>query len=190
MCSLQSVQYFTRVCCVFFGYRNDAHLNRGKPERERSSIFLNEKCHYAFNGTDRRTMYNKGTMLRTILSDIGQVKSFWHAEVILDRKSSIFFPVYVLHLNVNLRSVEGRLTLRLFELRATRLHQCAKESLGLFPSIIIFIILFYICTVTERETVAIVCIENKSEDRCNIFYQVKYRANFCDRLFFVRTDNV
>ena len=56
-------------------------------------------------------MYHKCSVRSTVFANVRKIKAFWHAEVVLNGKRSIFFSIHVLHLDVYLRAIESSFAL-------------------------------------------------------------------------------
>ena len=108
----------------------------------------------------------------------------------MDGKSSIFFSIHVLHLNIYLGAVKSRFIFRLFEFGTALFHQVAEQIFARIPARIVFVILFHVRAVAEREAIAIVGIESEAEHRRDIFNKIQRLADLVDCLLFGGADDM
>src|SRR6185312_1011401 len=104
-------------------------------------------------------MNHECAMIFAVFSNIGEVEAVWHAEVVLNGNGSIFLAVCILHLHVYLWSIKCSFVLCFFKLASASFHKLAQKFFAFFPCGIVFIILFCISTVAEREAIAVILSE-------------------------------
>ena len=91
--------------------RNQHQLHRRQPQREIPRIMLNQNPNKPLNRTINHPMHNNRPMLLPVLTYILRIKALRHLEIQLNRTTLPRPPQTILNLKVNLRTIEGTITL-------------------------------------------------------------------------------
>ncbi len=110
-----------------------------------------QKGHDALDGADGGAVDDECAVLCAVCTRVGKVKFVGHTEVVLHGEGGVLFAVDVFHLDIYLGTVECGLVFHFLEIFAALLEQRAQERFALLPRRVVFVILFGVGTVAERE---------------------------------------
>ena len=183
---------FLEFCCNLVGVihillRDWKYTNllRAKPCREFSGIMLDEPSQCTLVASHGCTVDDPRQNLLTLLINVVHTELFCTCAVKLDGYHRIFLAVYVLCLNINLRSVECGLSVSLCERNMILIHNVTQILLGAVPVLVIAKIFLLVIRIPLRQTVSNISVDTKS-----LHYIVTQLGTSCQFfLSLIRTKN-
>ena len=126
-----------RIRIVLGTNRNDAHLNRRHPERERALEVLNQDADEALEGAHDGTVNHDRRLEGAIRCNVLEVKVQRQLEVQLNGAHLPFASQAVPHLEVDLRAIEGTVALidLIIPLAILLVEDALERSLRLIPDL-------------------------------------------------------
>src|SRR5574341_344263 len=103
----QTVGHLAGIGLEAVRHRDDPGLHRGKPHREGTGIVLDQDTEEPLQRPEEGTVNHEGPMRPVIVPDIGDVETLRQVEVELDGRALPGPTEGILHLQVDLRPIEG-----------------------------------------------------------------------------------
>lgn len=86
--------------------RQQHHLHRSEPERQRTTVVLDEDAEEALDRTEDGTMEHPGAFLSVVCRAIRKIKALREVEIDLHGRALPRAPDRILHLDVDLGTIE------------------------------------------------------------------------------------
>src|SRR3990172_1624619 len=107
LCRSQPVGHLAGIGLEAVRYRDDPGLHRGKPHREGTGVMLDQDTEEPLQRPEERTVNHEGTMRPVIVPHIADIETLRQVEVELDGRALPGPTEGILHLQVDLRPIEG-----------------------------------------------------------------------------------
>src|SRR3989304_3696710 len=107
LCRSQPVGHLAGIGLEAVRHRDDPGLHRGKPHREGPGVMLDQDTEESLQRPEEGTVNHEGPMRPVIVPHIGDIETLRQVEVELDGRALPGPTEGILHLQVDLRPIEG-----------------------------------------------------------------------------------
>ena len=129
----------------------DNRLSWRQPRRECSAVVLDKNPNEAFERAQKCTVDHEWTVLRPILTDVGQIEPLRQVEINLNGRALPPPTKCVNQLQVNLRAIENGLTFGANVFQVVRFQGAFENGFSLNPALVVAEVLAGICRVPNGE---------------------------------------